>query len=93
MKSQPFIHYAPEVCAFCSGNGSGRCKDGNVYDRCPVCNGIGTILVAQAAKKCAFCSGGGSGMCKDGYVYDRCPVCNGTGWAYVFEDEDEEKTP
>ncbi len=91
MKAQPFIHYAPETCAFCGGNGSGRCKDGNVYDRCPVCKGIGTILVAQAAKKCAFCSGGGSGMCNDGYVYDRCPVCNGTGWAYVFEDDGEEK--
>jgi DnaJ-class molecular chaperone len=93
MKAQPFIHYAPETCAFCNGNGSGRCKDGNLYDYCPVCKGIGTILVAQVAKKCAFCSGGGSGMCKDGYVYDRCPVCNGTGWAYVYNEEDDSKTP
>ncbi len=89
VKVQPVIHYAPETCAFCSGNGSGRCKDSNVYDVCPVCKGVGTILVAQAAKKCAFCSGNGAGQARDGYVYDRCPICKGTGWAYVFEGEIE----
>ncbi len=88
VKAQPFIHYAPETCAFCNGNGSGRCHDGTVYEICPVCKGVGTILVAQLAKKCAFCSGAGGGNCKDGYVYDRCPVCNGSGWAYTYEAEE-----
>jgi DnaJ-class molecular chaperone len=84
---QPFVHFAPETCAFCSGNGSGRCRDGVIYDRCPTCNGLGTVLVAQVARKCAFCNGIGGGNCRDGYNYDRCPACSGTGWAYVFETE------
>ncbi|HEY5574112.1 MAG TPA: hypothetical protein VIK64_13905, partial [Anaerolineales bacterium] len=54
---EPVVHFAPENCAFCSGNGSGRCRDGEIYDKCPVCKGVGTVLVAQIAKKCAFCSG------------------------------------
>ena len=87
-KAQPFIHYAPENCAFCSANGSGRCHDGEVYDVCPVCKGVGTVLAAQPAKKCAFCTGGWGGLCKDGYVYDRCPVCNGSGWAYTFNEDE-----
>ena len=87
-KAQPFIHYAPENCAFCSANGSGRCHDGEVYDVCPVCKGVGTVLAAQPAKKCAFCTGGGGGLCKDGYVYDRCPVCNGSAWAYTFNEDE-----
>jgi hypothetical protein len=87
-KAQPFIHYAPENCAFCSANGSGRCHDGEVYDVCPVCKGVGTVLAAQPAKKCAFCTGSGGGLCKDGYVYDRCPVCNGSGWAYTFNEDE-----
>ncbi|MFO7623875.1 MAG: hypothetical protein R6V73_05945 [Anaerolineales bacterium] len=87
----PTIHYAPEACAFCSGNGGGRCRDGDIYDLCPVCKGLGTVLVAQSAKKCAFCNGGGGGTCRDGYDYDVCPVCKGTGWAYVYEFETTDK--
>jgi hypothetical protein len=87
----PTIHYAPEACAFCSGNGGGRCRDGDIYDLCPVCKGLGTVLVAQNAKKCAFCNGGGGGTCRDGYEYDVCPVCKGTGWAYVYEFEPDDK--
>jgi hypothetical protein len=83
-KVQPVIHYAPETCSFCKGNGGGRCRDGEIYDRCRVCEGIGTILVAQEAKKCAFCQGEGGGPCRDGYIYDMCPVCKGSGWAYVL---------
>lgn len=86
---EPVVHFAPENCAFCSGNGSGRCRDGEIYDKCPVCKGVGTVLVAQIAKKCAFCSGNGGGTCRDGYVYDFCPVCKGAGWAYVYEVEEE----
>lgn len=88
---QPFVHFAPENCSFCYGNGVGRCRDGNIYDRCPVCQGLGTVLVAQVAKKCAFCNGEGSGPCRDGYEYDVCPVCKGSGWAYVFESETSEQ--
>jgi DnaJ-class molecular chaperone len=88
---QPTIHYAPESCAFCSGNGGGRCRDGEIYDLCPVCNGLGTVLVAQSAKKCAFCNGGGGGTCRDGYDYDVCPVCKGAGWAYVYEFDSSDK--
>jgi len=87
---QPTVHFAPELCSFCNGNGSGRCRDGQMYERCPVCKGLGTMLVVQPAKKCAFCSGTGSGTCRDGYNYDICPVCKGSGWAYVFETEEEE---
>ncbi len=89
LKVQPVIHYAPETCAFCSGNGSGRCRDGKIYEVCPVCKGIGTVLAAQAPKKCAFCSGNGSGLCRDGYTYDLCPVCKGCGWAYILEEAEK----
>lgn len=85
------IHYAPEQCSFCSGNGSGRCRDGEIYERCPVCKGVGTVLVAQVAKRCAFCSGQGSGTCRDGYSYDICPICKGSGWAYTFDDSETEE--
>ncbi len=85
---QPFIHFAPETCAFCFGNGSGRARDGQMYEKCPVCKARGTILVAQPAKKCAFCNGNGSGICRDGYEYDMCPICKGTGWAYVYEGDE-----
>ncbi len=86
---QPTVHFAPEACAFCTGNGGGRCRDGIIHEFCPVCKGIGTVLVAQVAKKCAFCSGLGSGTCRDGYAYDLCPVCKGSGWAFVYESEEE----
>lgn len=85
---QPIVHFAPETCAFCSGNGSGRCRDGEIYEKCPACEGQGAVLVAQVAKKCAFCSGLGSGNCRDGYFYDICPACKGSGWAYVYEAEE-----
>ncbi|NMC11715.1 MAG: hypothetical protein GYA34_02405 [Chloroflexi bacterium] len=86
---QPTIHYAPETCAYCSGYGSGRCRDGKIYDTCPVCHGPGSVLVAQVAKKCAFCSGEGGGGCRDGFHYDICPICKGTGWSYVYMPEEE----
>jgi DnaJ-class molecular chaperone len=87
-KIVPTVHYASETCAFCSGNGSGRGRDGQNHDRCPVCKGIGNILVAQPARKCAFCNGAGGGSCRDGYNYDICPVCNGSGWSYTYHEED-----
>ena len=85
---QPVIQFAPEICAFCSGVGSGRCRDGNIYEKCPVCKGSGAVLVAQVAKKCSFCNGMGAGSCRDGYVYALCPVCKGAGWAYVYDEEE-----
>lgn len=87
---QPMVHFAPEQCAFCYGNGTGRCRNGEIYERCPVCKGLGSVLVAQVSKKCPFCSGQGSGSCRDGYTYEICPVCKGSGWAYTYEDTDRE---
>ncbi len=87
---RPMVTFATEPCAFCFGNGSGRCKDSKIYDICPICKGMGTVLVAQPSKRCAFCSGQGSGICRDGYHYDRCPTCKGAGWAYVFVMEEDE---
>jgi hypothetical protein len=65
---QPTIHYAPEACAFCSGNGGGRCRDGDIYDLCPVCKGLGTVLVAQNAKNAPFVTEVGAGPAVTGMI-------------------------
>lgn len=40
---RPMVTFATEPCAFCFGNGSGRCKDSKIYDICPICKGMGTV--------------------------------------------------
>ncbi len=72
----PVIQYAPETCAWCEGTG----KFGDFRDQCHVCGGLGSVLVAQPARKCPHCDGSGA----FGEYGDRCPVCNGAGWAHVL---------
>lgn len=72
----PVIQYAPENCAWCEGTGS----YGDYGDRCHVCGGQGSVLVAQPARNCPRCEGRGV----IGEFGDRCPVCNGSGWSHVL---------
>jgi DnaJ-class molecular chaperone len=64
------ITTAPEKCNFCQGDG----KD--FASKCPVCGGLGSVLVVQPPAKCATCGGDG----KD--FLSRCEPCGGTGWAH-----------
>lgn len=75
----PIIQYAPETCAWCQGSG----KYGQYGDLCLVCNGQGSVLVAQPARKCPQCGGSGTMMVKG--IADRCKVCNGAGWSHVLK--------
>lgn len=75
----PIIQYAPETCAWCQGSG----KYGEYGDLCLVCNGQGSVLVAQPARKCPQCGGSGTMMVKG--IADRCKVCNGAGWSHVLK--------
>ncbi len=63
---------APETCGFCRGR---RKVDGI---NCTACNGKGSVLVAQPAKRCVSCKGSGN---EDGFP---CLICHGTGWANVI---------
>ena len=51
----PVMQYAPETCAWCEGKG----KYGQYNDICLVCNGQGSVLVAQPSHKCPHCAGTG----------------------------------
>jgi DnaJ-class molecular chaperone len=75
----PVIQYAPETCAWCEGNG----KFGEYHDVCLVCNGQGSVLVAQPAHKCPQCDGSGSVYLDE--FRDRCKTCGGTGWSHVLK--------
>lgn len=74
----PIIQYAPETCAWCQGTG----KYGGYGDHCLVCEGHGSVMVAQPARKCPQCEGSGEDP-KSEYA-DRCKTCNGTGWSHVL---------
>ena len=75
----PIIQYAPETCSWCDGNG----RWGEYGDTCHMCQGLGSVMVAQPPRKCPECSGKGS----VGEYMDRCPVCNGAGWAHVLPSQ------
>jgi DnaJ-class molecular chaperone len=75
----PVIQYAPENCSWCDGSG----KYGEYQDICLVCNGQGSVLVAQPAHKCPQCDG--SGAVYSGEFRDRCKTCGGTGWSHVLK--------
>jgi hypothetical protein len=49
----PTANFSPEDCKGCSGSGLGKTGEG----RCLVCNGQGSVLVAQPARPCAYCKG------------------------------------
>ncbi len=76
----PVMQYAPETCAWCEGTG----KYGQYHDICLVCNGQGSVLVAQPAHKCPHCEGTGTQM--SGEYQDRCKICGGSGWSHVFKN-------
>ena len=75
----PVMQYAPETCAWCQGDG----KYGPYGDICLVCNGAGSVLVAQPPRKCTHCAG--SGVITSGDFQDRCKICNGSGWSHVYK--------
>ena len=58
---QPTIDYAPETCGNCYGTG------------CNACGNVGSVLVAQPARKCGNCYGTG------------CNACGNTGWAHALK--------
>lgn len=65
-------------CARCQGTGS-RDRDGR-QPQCPVCDGVGHVLVAAVPEtffRCNFCRGDGT-RDRDGHE-PVCPVCNGIG--------------
>ena len=75
----PVIQYAPEECAWCQGSG----KFGNYDDLCLVCGGLGSVLVAQPARKCPHCEGKGAVLVNE--FEDRCKICSGAGWSHVYK--------
>jgi DnaJ-class molecular chaperone len=75
----PVMQYAPETCAWCEGTG----KYGQYGDICLVCNGQGSVLVAQPSRKCPNCAGMGTQA--SGEFQDRCKICGGAGWSHVFK--------
>ena len=56
------INYGPETCGSCGGSG------------CTWCDFVGSVLVAQPAKKCGSCGGSG------------CTWCEFTGWGHVLKE-------
>lgn len=74
---RPLVNSAPETCAYCKGRGW------VFVIPCRVCNGQGSVLVAQPARKCSRCQGSGIG------VFLRCKGCSGTGWAHAMLPEYE----
>ena len=75
----PVIQYAPETCAWCEGSG----KFGTYQDACLVCNGQGSLLIAQPPRKCPWCEGSGTEISDE--FNDRCKKCNGAGWSHVLK--------
>jgi DnaJ-class molecular chaperone len=43
------VAQTPKKCAFCHGDGGGSCRDGYIYDVCPVCKGAGWAYVLQTS--------------------------------------------
>jgi len=74
----PVIQYAPETCCWCEGTG----KFGDYGDLCLVCDGNGSVMVAQPARQCPQCKGSGEDAKSD--YPDRCKTCKGTGWSHVL---------
>lgn len=77
------IHYAPETCLFCHGQAADFWRDQAHYRRCPVCKGVGSLLVAQPARHCGFCLGRSVNFQRGNDYYTKCPVCRGVGWAHA----------
>jgi hypothetical protein len=55
-------------CGHCAGSG------GRAGIRCPVCNGIGKMLVKNPPTECRACKG------VVGSVSKLCRNCSGSGW-------------
>ena len=70
---QQKVSYRVNDCAWCQGKGWDRVL---FWRRCTVCNGQGSVLVAEEPQKCAWCRGKGVK-----YLLLRCKACGGTGWA------------
>lgn len=70
------INYSPETCGWCNGSGE---DDGSRDRPCRICDGQGSVLVAQPANNCAWCDGKGA----DRIESDKtCRACDGCGWAH-----------
>lgn len=75
------INYRPETCGWCRGTGNDR----STHERpCRICEGLGSVLVAQPANSCAWCEGNSV----DRIDTDKpCRSCDGTGWAHSLANE------
>ena len=69
-------------CGFCSGDGH---HPENYKNPCPVCNGVGQIVIPDKHVKCGFCSGRcyeykkKTGFWAVGDEKVPCHICSGTG--------------
>lgn len=83
------VNYSPETCSWCEGSGFAPISgvlDAYCRKRCPVCNGQGSVIAIQPARRCSLCGGSGRDMSGLLAVYDspkRCPACGGSGWAHA----------
>ncbi len=77
------VRYAPETCLFCNGQAADFWRDGAYYRRCRICQGAGSVLVAQPARQCGFCLGRSVNFQRGNDYYTQCPVCKGAGWAHL----------
>ena len=64
------------VCAFCNGTGKDPFDLLSQISHCLVCNGTGSVDVAEPIRKCVFC--GGTGKNPLG-ARVPCIVCGGRG--------------
>jgi DnaJ-class molecular chaperone len=72
--------HTPETCAFCKGTGKVNTQVLGNLTSCNSCNGTGSVLVAQPARKCASCKGTGRVKTQVLGNETSCNSCNGTGW-------------
>ena len=95
--AEPSFNYSRETCAFCGGSGKdlGPGQDNDPSQdvvaedlKCKVCNGQGSVLVAQPSRQCSFCVGLGIARppppcLRASLLRFNCEVCGGTGWAGI----------
>ena len=89
MNIQPVVNYAPEKCGFCQGEAVDFWREGDYFAKCKVCQGMGTLLVAQPAQPCPFCQGKSAYFWRDGDYFYKCKGCKGSGWAYHLPSDEK----
>lgn len=81
---QAVVNYGPKKCKFCSGKGTDFWRGEDHFQKCKVCKGDGSVMVALPAQKCPFCKGKAAYFWKDDDYFYKCKVCKGAGWAHAL---------